>query len=84
MVERSPSSLLLEPGAPSWAQRLALRLDRVFLGLFPSAPVRLWSVVFADLPPPAPWVGCLVWVPDKGKVAASNGAAWVTTDGGVL
>lgn len=84
MVDRAPSSLLLEPGAPMWAQRLALRLDRAFVGLFPSAPVRLWSVLFADLPSPADWTGCLVWVPDKGKVAVSNGAAWVVVDGGVL
>lgn len=84
MVDRTPSAPLLEPNAPLWAQRLVLRLARTFLNLFPTAPVRLWSALAADLPPAADWTGALVWVSDTGKVAVSNGAAWVQTDGGPL
>lgn len=81
MVAPAP---LLEPGAPDWAQRFALQVQEAFLGLFPDAPVRLWSVAFADLPDPAKWSGCIVWVSDKAKVGASNGVAWTDAVGGAL
>ena len=51
----------------------------------PTAPVPLWSVLFADLPPAADWpAGSLVWVSDKGKVGVTTGAAWTDTTGGAL
>lgn len=84
MVGPAPSSLLLEPSAPSWAKRLVLRLADYFLGLYPSAPVRLWSAKFAELPPAADWRAGLVWVPDKGKVAVSDGVTWLSVGGGPL
>lgn len=84
MVDRTPSAVLLEPGAPLWAQRLGLRLAKTYLSLFPTAPVRLWSIPSADLPPPADWPGCIVYVSDKLKVGVSTGAAWVAADGGPL
>lgn len=84
MVDVTPSTLLLEPGAPLWAQRLALRLVKTFLHLFPSAPVRLWSVASADLPNASDWPGAIVYVTDKAKVGVSTGAAWVAADGGPL
>lgn len=84
MVTPAPPAPLLEPNAPGWATRFAALLPRTFLGLFPSAPVRLWPVLFADLPPAASWTGCMVYVTDKAKVGLSNGATWTTTTGGVL
>lgn len=85
VTQTAPSTTaLLEPASPGWAQRLVLRLVGFFVLSFPVQPVRLWAVIFAKLPPAAEWTGALVWVTDRGKVAVSNGAAWVTTDGGVL
>jgi hypothetical protein len=85
MVDRTPSSAaLVEAGAPMWAQRLGLRLVKTFLNLFPTAPVRLWSVTFANLPPAADWPGAIVYVSDKSKVGVSTGSAWVAADGGPL
>jgi hypothetical protein len=84
MVAQTPSAVLVEPGSPPWAQRLGLRLARTFLNLFPTAPVRLWSVTFAELPPAADWPGAICWVTDKSKVAVSSGTAWVSVAGGPL
>lgn len=77
-------SVLLEPGAPTFLQRFALRLASTFLGLFPDAPVRLWSKDLADLPPAANWRGGIVYVADKAKVGLSNGTTWTDTTGGAL
>lgn len=84
MVAITPSTLLLEPGAPQWAQRLALRLVRTFLNLFPTAPVRLWSVQQSDLPDPSDWPGAVVYVTDLAKLAVSDGTAWTDAIGGPL
>lgn len=75
---------LLQPDAPSWAQRFAQRLESVFLKKSPTAPVRLWGVVFAELPPAADWTGCLVYVTDKAKAGLSNGTTWTDAAGGAL
>lgn len=77
-------SPVLEPDVPQWMQRYALRLEKAFVNLFPKAPVRLWSVTYANLPPAADWPGCIVFVSDKNKVGLSNGSAWTQTDGGAL
>lgn len=84
MADFTPSLLLVEPGAPQWAQRLGLRLVRTFQNLFPTQPTRLWSATAAELPDPAKWTGCTVYVTDKLKVAVSTGAAWVSAGGGPL
>jgi hypothetical protein len=84
MVSQTPTSLLLEPTAPSWAQRLALRLDKVFLNLFPTAPVRLWPVTKANLPAAADWPGAVVYVNDVKKLGISDGAAWRDAMGGLI
>lgn len=81
MVAPAP---LLEANAPGYLQRFVLRLHATFLGLFPNAPVRLWSVADAGLPDPAKWAGCVVYVSDKAKVGLSNGASWTDTSGGAL
>jgi hypothetical protein len=84
MVDRTPSLLLVEPGAPQWAQRLGQRLVKTFLNLFPTAPVRLWKAPQAELPDPAAWAGAILFVSDLGKLAVSDGAAWTDVTGGPL
>lgn len=84
MVDATRTPILLEPNAPGWAQRLALRLTQTFLSLFPTAPARLWTVASADLPPAADWRSAIVWCPDKGKVAVSDGTTWLSAGGGPL
>jgi len=76
MVDVTPSTLLLEPGAPQWAQRLALRLVKTFLNLFPTAPVRLWRAPPAEFPPADKWPGSVVASPDGG-LWVSDGTSWV-------
>lgn len=76
LLVRAPSSLLLEPGAPPWAQRFALRISALFKLVNPQAPVAIWPVNKADLPPAADWTGCLVWVPDQVVVGVSDGVNW--------
>lgn len=75
---------LIDANAPNWAQKFSLSLDREYVGQFPQAPVRLWGVAQANLPPAEKWTGCLVYVMDLSKVGVSNGTAWVQTDGGAL
>ena len=85
MVSRIPSSSgLLEASAPDWASRMLGRLLNFFVWQNPTIPTTLWAVAQAGLPPAAKWTGAQVWVTDKGKVAVSNGTAWVTTDGAAL
>jgi hypothetical protein len=84
MVDRTPSLLLVEPGAPQWAQRLGQRLVKTFLNLFPTSPVRLWKVAQADLPDAAEWTGAALFVADLGKLAVSDGVAWTDAIGGPL
>jgi hypothetical protein len=84
MVDFTPSTLLLEPNAPQWAQRFALRIAKTFQNVFPTQPTRLWSAPSTALPDPASWAGCILYVPDKLKVAVSTGAAWVSAGGGPL
>jgi hypothetical protein len=84
VAARGPAAPLLEPGAPSWAQRFALRLASTFVISFPTAPIRLWSVVKADLPPAAEWTGALVYLNDLNKLAISDGTAWLDAMGGAV
>jgi len=76
LFSRAPTSILLEPGAPSWAQRFALRLASTFKLINPQAPVAIWGVNSADLPPATDWPGCLVVVPDLNVLAVSDGTVW--------
>lgn len=75
---------LIDANAPSWAQRFALRLPNIFKSQQPRSPERLAIVLFAELPPAADWIGCQVFVSDKGKVGLSNGLAWTDPAGGAL
>ena len=84
LYRRTPTAPLLEADAPLWAHRFAQRLNEFFKLRHPQAPSELLIVKFLDLPPAADWQGAQVYVIDKGKVAVSSGAAWVTTDGGPL
>ena len=75
MNKLTPTSLLVEPGAPQWAKRLGLRLDQTYQSLYPQQPTRLWEVDSpADLPPAADWPGSVVSV--GGIVFVSDGATW--------
>jgi hypothetical protein len=83
MVSPAPSSLLVDPRAPDWAKRLVLRVTQSFLGLFPSAPVRLWNAdTAAALPNPADWLGGLAFTAADGKVNVSTGGVWRDVGGG--
>jgi hypothetical protein len=75
---------LIDADAPIWAQKFSLSLDQAYVGQFPTAPVKLWGVLQAKLPPAAKYPGCIVYVSDLGKVGLSNGTAWTQTDGGAL
>lgn len=75
-IVKAPTSVLMEPGAPAWAQRFALRLAVVFKLVNPQAPVAIWPSYKADLPPPIDWIGSLVYVPDQDCVAISDGVNW--------
>lgn len=59
-------------------------LDNRYALQSPSAPVRLWSVASADLPPAADWPNSICYASDKGCVAVSTGTAWVRADGSAL
>jgi hypothetical protein len=84
MVRPHQTSLLLEPGAPMWAQRMADRLDLRFVALWPQAPIRLPTLTKAELPKPSEWTACAVYVSDVKKIAVSDGAAWRDAMGGLI
>ena len=75
---------LVDASAPSFLQQFALRLPNIFKSLSPKSPERLASFAYAQLPPAADWVGCIVYVTDKSKVGLSNGASWTDPAGGAL
>lgn len=77
-------ALLQRQAAPPWAMRFALELEKTFLPLFPSKPVRLVSYLQADLPNAADWTGCIVYVSDIKKIAASDGTTWLNALGAAL
>src|SRR5204863_156408 len=56
LFSRAPTSILLEPGAPSWAQRFALRLASTFKLINPQAPVATGGVVTAPAVSHGFWV----------------------------
>ena len=77
MSSFTPSTLLVEPNAPQWAQRLGLRPgEDVLQNLFPTQPTRLWDAgAAADLPPPENWPGTVRhWRTIRSGV--SDGASW--------
>lgn len=78
------ASPLLEPSAPDWAGRFALRLQQFFQPLIPSSPLQLKAFPSTALPAPADWLGCVIYVSDKHKVGLSNGTTWTDPAGGVL
>lgn len=67
---------LLEPDAPSWAQRFALRLRREFAGLRPTQPQPVFICDKADLPPAADWPGCVVLVADQACLGVADAGVW--------
>ena len=77
-------ALLQRQAAPPWAMRFALDIEKTFLPLFPSKPVRLVSYLRADLPNAADWTGCIVYVSDLKKIAASDGTNWLDALGAPL
>jgi hypothetical protein len=84
MVTRIPSPVLLEPGAPPWAQRFALRVQSYFKPVYPIQPTQQWSIVKADLPPAKDWAGAVVYLNDLKKLAISDGTAWRDAMGGAV
>jgi hypothetical protein len=84
VTARTSPAPLLEPGAPPWAQRFALRLASTFVISYPTAPLRLWSVAKADLPPAADWPGAMVYINDVNKLGVSDGTAWRDAMGGTI
>jgi hypothetical protein len=75
---QAPPGVLLEPSAPPWAQRFALRLQSYFVAAHPTAPTEVYAADKADLPPPADWRGCLAVVPDVHALVVSDGVNWLT------
>lgn len=73
---------LIEPGAPPWALRFALRLQQTFWPVFPSQPQRVWNAgPVSALPPPAAWPGAIVQA--DGALWMSDGVAWTMVGSGV-
>lgn len=79
-----PSSPLVDAGAPQWAVRLVQRLQAAFQPHVPVSPSYLAAFASTSLPDPDAWRQAVIYVPDKGCVAVSTGAAWVRADGGAL
>jgi hypothetical protein len=78
MVNRLTSLTgLLQPDAPQWAQRFALRLLDTVVLKHPVAPVELWQCSKASLPPAGDWAGCVVIVSDQSELAISYGGQWL-------
>lgn len=75
---------LIDPTAPAWGRLFALRLQAAFKNASPTGPERLASYAFAQLPPAAEWIGCVVFVSDKNKVGLSNGTTRTDPAGGAL
>lgn len=83
LYARAPSSsALVEPGAPMWAQRMALKMLTFFKLVHPTAPAEMWRTKQADLPPAADWPGCLAVVVDLDTLAVSDGTDWRRLDFG--
>lgn len=77
VFQRPASTIaLVEPGAPLWAQRMALKMLGFFKLVHPLEPAEMWQSNKVDLPPPADWKGCIVVVPDQACMAVSDGLAW--------
>jgi hypothetical protein len=68
---------LVEAGAPTWAQRLALRLPEMFKLKHPLEPVEIWQGAKANLPPAANWIGCMAVVTDQNCLVVSDGTHWL-------
>ena len=83
MVRFAESATLLEPGAPSWAQRLGLRLDQQFQPIHPHAPNEIYASEVAKLPPASMWRNCLCVVPDSDALVWSDGVSWISVSGGL-
>lgn len=73
---------LVEPNAPTWAQRMVLAMTRVFQPIRPIQPNFLWRVPTAELPPPADFPGSLVLDTTTGGLKVSNGSTWAAPAGG--
>jgi hypothetical protein len=78
VTQPSPSAVaLVEPAAPMWAQRMALKMVGFFMPITPRAPMPLWTVTKANLPPAADWPNTVVIVSDQSELAISLGGAWL-------
>jgi hypothetical protein len=73
---KAPDVSLVEPNAPPWAQRFALRIGQYFQSKFPTAPTRFFYLDKADLPPAADWNGCMVVVVDQDCLAVAKDGQW--------
>lgn len=78
VTQAAPSSTaLVEAAAPMWAQRMALKMVRLFMPMTPRAPMPVWTVTKAELPPAADWPNTVVIVSDQNELALSLGGAWL-------
>jgi hypothetical protein len=73
---KAPDVSLVEPNAPPWAQRFALRIGQYFQSKFPTQPTRFFYCDKVDLPPAADWPGCVVVVVDQECLAVARLGAW--------
>lgn len=73
----APNLPAIEPGAPSWFQRWAMRLPDFFVSRYPGYPVRVPTyAATANLPAAAAFSGCLVFNTALGQPCVSDGAFW--------
>lgn len=73
---KPPNVSLVEPGAPPWAQRFALRLRQYFQSRFPTQPVQIFACDKPDLPPASEYAGCLVVLVDEQCLAIARQGVW--------
>lgn len=73
-----------EAGAPAWAGRLTLSINKALRGLaWPADPIRIAEVATAaELPPAGDWRAGLVFVASIQRLAVSTGTNWIRTDTG--
>ncbi len=80
----APTPLQAEPGSPPWFTRFLGRLnERIERPGQPGRPGLLYDVdAPADLPDPAQFDGCVLFVRSIDRIAVSNGVAWIRQDTG--
>lgn len=73
--------LFTPPGAPSWLDPLLRRIRQGLAEPWES-PLRLQSIVTANLPPAADWEGGIVYDDTTSTAKISDGATWAAIGGG--